>query len=139
MQSFLPVDDVDFLFFLLFLWVFHKMCWTLRCYEMCTGHFWWFYMKPEEVPTKKVRLFIFLDISFIKQTSNWRSHTNTNLQFTLHSKSGLRMVFFLSLSSPVQSDCVQLISHPIPFWLSVQMLSRKCKEENWEEEEKKSP
>lgn len=24
-------------------------------------------------------LFIFLDISFIKQTSNWRSHTNANL------------------------------------------------------------
>lgn len=42
---------------------------------------------------EKVRLFIFLDISFIKQTSNWRSHTNTNLQFTLHSKSGLRTVF----------------------------------------------
>lgn len=112
MQSFCQL--MMLIFFVAFLWVFHKVCWTLRCYEMCTGHFWWFYMKPEEVQRKGKIIYIFRHFIYKTNFELTFAHKHQPSVYITFKK-WFAYGFFLSLSSPVQSHCVQLISHPIPF------------------------
>lgn len=76
-------------------------------------------LKPEEVPSEKVTahwlLFIFLDISFIKQTSNWRSHTQTPTISLHYIQEVVCVCFFLMLLSLRSACAVDFPPHPI--WL----------------------